>query len=241
MARRFVVKNVINVGEEFCISGEEAKHIVILRHNVGEKIIVNDKICEIKSITKQEVNCLALEQAQEEGVPNVKITLFQALLKSDKMDFVIQKAVEIGASKIVPFISKNVVVKLDDKDKIKKVERWNKISVEASKQCGRSDIVEIDKVYDFGVMLERLKEFDKVIIAYENEVNSLKSVIREKLNIDNIAIIIGAEGGFEKNEVEKVLENKNAVSVSLGSRILRAETASVNLLSILMYEFDMQN
>lgn len=239
MARRFVIKESIEIGQEFNIVGEEAKHIMILRHNVGEKIIVNDKVCEIKSITKQEVNCLVLEQAQEEGVPNVKIALFQALLKSDKMEFVIQKVVEIGASKIVPFISKNVVVKLDDKDKIKKVERWNKISVEASKQCGRSDIVEVEKVHSFVDMVEKLKEFDKVIIAYENEVNSLKEVIRENLNVNNVAIIIGAEGGFEKSEVEKVLENENAVSVSLGKRILRAETASVNLLSILMYEFDM--
>jgi len=239
MARRFIIKEEIVLGQEFEIIGEEAKHIMVLRHDVGDEILVNDKFCEIESIAKQTVRCVAIRQAKEKGVPNTKITLFQALLKADKMEFVIQKAVEIGATQIVPFISKNVVVKLDDKDKMKKVERWNKISVEASKQCGRSDLVEVNKVHSFLEMLEELEKYDKVIIAYENEVNSLKEIIRENLDINNIAVIIGAEGGFEKGEVEKVLENKKAVSVSLGDRILRAETASINLLSVLMYEFEL--
>ena len=236
MARRFVINEEIELGGEFVITGEEAKHIMILRHDIGEKILVNDKVCEIKNITKQEIKCKALEQAEESGVPDVKVTLFQALLKSDKMEFVIQKAVEIGVSKIVPFISKNVVVKLDDKDRVKKVERWNKISVEASKQCGRSDIVPVMPVCSFLEMLEELKGYEKVIVAYENETNSLKKLLRENSYIKNVAIIIGAEGGFQEDEVECIVSNENAMSVSLGERILRAETASLNLLSILMYE-----
>lgn len=239
MARRFIIEEEVLIGQEFEITGEEAKHIMVLRHDVGDNILVNDKVCEIKSISKQVVRCLAIEQAEERGVPNTKVTLFQALLKSDKMEFVIQKAVEIGGAEIIPFISKNVVVKLDDKDKIKKVDRWNKISVEASKQCGRSDIVEVKNIFSFLDMVNELKKFDKVIIAYENEVNSLKEVIRENLDINNIAIVIGAEGGFDENEVKQVLENEKAVSVSLGERILRAETASLNLLSILMYEYEL--
>jgi len=238
MARRFVISEEIEVGQEFKIAGDEAKHIMILRHNIGEKILVNDKICEIKDINKQEIKCLALEQAEESGVPDVKITLFQALLKSDKMEFVIQKAVEIGVSKIVPFISKNVVVKLDDKDKVKKVERWNKISVEASKQCGRSDIVPVMTVFGFAKMLDELKNYEKVIVAYENETNSLKKFLRENSRIKNVAIIIGAEGGFDEEEVKSIISNENSISVSLGERILRAETASLNLLSVLMYELE---
>ena len=127
----------------------------------------------------------------------------------------------------------------DEKDKIKKFERWNKISVEASKQCGRSDIVEVMGVCNFNEMLDKLNDFDIVIIAYENETRKLKEVIKEKYKAKNIAVIIGAEGGFDKCEVEKVLEKSNASSVSLGDRILRAETASLNLISILMYEFEM--
>ena len=120
MARRFIIDKSIEVGEIFDVFGEEAKHITVLRHNVGDKILINDKICEIKNITKQGIACLALERAEECGVPDTKITLFQALLKSDKMEYVIQKSVELGVYKIEPFVSKNVVVKLDDKDKVKK-------------------------------------------------------------------------------------------------------------------------
>lgn len=239
MARRFIIDKNIEIGENFEVLGEESKHIMVLRHKVGDKIFINDKICEIKEITKQSVSCVAIDQAEEKGVPNTKITLFQALLKSDKMEYVIQKSVEIGVYKVEPFVSKNVVVKLDEKDKIKKVERWNKISLEASKQCGRSDIVNIEPVNSFSEMLDKLNGFDLVIIAYENETNSLKDIIRESFGVKNIAIIIGAEGGFEKSEVEEVLKKGKSVSVSLGDRILRAETASLNLLSILMYEFEM--
>ena len=239
MARRFVVNGSFNVGEDIKILGDEARHIMVLRHNVGDEILVNDKICKIKNITKQDVLCTVIGKAEEKGVPKTKITLFQALLKSDKMEFVIQKAVELGVHEVVPFSSKNVVVKLDEKYKIKKHERWNKISVEASKQCGRSDIVEVMRVCDFNEMLDKLNDFDIVIIAYENEKRELKEVIKEKYNAKKIAIIIGAEGGFDKSEVEKVLEKNNASSVSLGNRILRAETASLNLISILMYEFEM--
>lgn len=239
MARRFIIDKDIDIGEVFSVLGEEAKHIMILRHDVGDKILINDKVCEIKNITKQEISCMALEQAKECGVPDTKITLFQALLKSDKMEYVIQKAVELGVYKVEPFISKNVVVKLDEKDKAKKVERWNKISLEASKQCGRSDLVNVAAVNSFSDMLDKLKGFDLVIVAYENETNSLKNIIKENLKVKNIAIIIGAEGGFKKEEIDEILKNKVSTSVSLGERILRAETASLNLISILMYEFEM--
>lgn len=238
MARRFFIEKEIENNEEFEIVGEEAKHIMILRYNIDEEILVNDKLCKILSMTKQAIRCVALKQEDEKGIPNLKVTLFQALLKSDKMEFVIQKAVELGAIQIVPFTSKNIVVKLDEKDKIRKTERWNKISVEASKQCGRSDIVKVEKTLEFKEMLEELKKFEKVIIAYENETNSLKNILRSNVDIKDIAIIIGAEGGFEVEEVEKILKNDNSVSVSLGERILRAETASLNLLSILMYELE---
>jgi len=238
MARRFFVDNDIVLEKEFEITGEEAKHIMILRYNVGEEIIINDKICEIKSINKQKIICKPIKQMDEMGIPNLKITLYQALLKSDKMEFVIQKAVELGVSKIVPFTSKNVVVKLDDKDKIKKNERWNKISVEATKQCGRSDIVKVEEVHKFDEIINELNKYEKSFLAYEGETSKLKDAIRENLDIKEIAIVIGAEGGFEEEEVERFINGGKCISVSLGDRILRAETASLNLLSILMYELN---
>ena len=238
MARRFFIEKDIKIGEEIEITGEEAKHIMVLRYNIGEKILINDKICEIKDISKYGIKVEAIEEEKKTETPNVNITLFQALLKSDKLEFVIQKSVELGIYKIKPFISKNVVVKLNDSDKIRKIDRWNKISKEASKQCGRNDIVTVENINSFKSMIEELPQYDLVLIAYENEVQSLKEAIQKNISAKNIAIIIGAEGGFEKDEVSEILKQKNAISVSLGPRILRAETASLNLISILMYEFD---
>lgn len=237
MARRFIIDEKLLNDEEFEIKGEEAKHIYVLRNYVGDIIEINNKKCEIVDINKQSVKCKVIGDAEVRGVPNVRITLFQALLKADKMEYVIQKAVELGVSKIIPFNSKNVVVRLDDKDKLKKVERYNKISREASKQCGRSDIVQIDNVKSFEEVLADIKEYKKCIIAYENETNSLKDFLKTNQNIEEIAIIIGAEGGFDSKEVNSLIEN-GCISISLGDRILRAETASLNLISILMYELN---
>ena len=235
MARRFIVEG--NVEGRFTIGEKEARHILVLRHKIGDVIQVNEKMCEIVGIEKDEVICDVVGDAEVKGVPETKVTLFQALLKSDKMEFVIQKAVELGVSSIVPFTSKNVVVKLDGKDRVKKIERWNKISVEASKQCGRSDVVDVSKLVSLDEMLRLFDEFDLVLFAYENERELLKETLAEDLAGKMIAIVIGAEGGFDSSEAEKIVESsENVKSVSLGERILRAETASLFLLSVLMYE-----
>lgn len=236
MARRFIIEKSISDGEEFCISGEEARHIFVLRHEKGDIIQVNDKICEIRDINKQTVSCKVIGEAEEKGIPQLKITLFQAFLKSDKMEFVIQKAVELGVSKVVPFISRNVVVKLDEKDKVKRKERFNKISLEASKQCGRSDVVEVADICEIKDVAEEIKKYGYSIVAYENEKAKLKQYLNNK-EIKEIAIIVGAEGGFNKDEIE-LLSDSGCESISLGDRILRAETASLNLISILMYELE---
>jgi len=234
MARRFIIEG--NLEGRFTIGEKEARHILVLRHKVGDMIQVNDKMCEIVEIEKDEIICEVVGDAEVRGVPDTKVTLFQALLKADKMEFVIQKAVELGVSSVVPFVSKNVVVKLEAKDRVKKVERWSKISVEASKQCGRSDVVPVSEVLSFEGMLERFSEFDLVLFAYENEREALKATLRSETG-KNIAIVIGAEGGFDEAEAQRIVASgENVKSVSLGERILRAETASLFLLSVLMYE-----
>ena len=237
MARRFVTEDFSINKDIIEIYGEEAKHIEILRHKIDDVIEVNNRPCKILKIEKNKITCEICGDEIKRGVPNTDITLYQALLKSDKMEYVIQKSVELGVSKIIPFESKNVVVKLKDNEKDKKIERWNKISKEATKQCGRTDSVQIENIMSFKNMLNSLEEYSAVILAYENEEQELKEILK-KVDYQKIAIIIGAEGGFDKDEVESILNNKKAVSVSLGSRILRAETASLNLLSILMYEFE---
>lgn len=245
MARRFIVEEKDFKIEEnvIKIEGQEVKHINVLRHNIGDEIKINEYICEITHIDKKTVICQILKKAEKQGVPTNKITLFQALLKSDKMDFVIQKSVEIGVSKIIPIETKNIVVKLDNKDKSKKLERYNKISKEASKQCGRTDIVTVPQIEKLDYIInENLKDFDAVFFAYEAEEKALRKAI-ENMNktksIKNIAIVIGPEGGFDKEEVDKITKLENVFSVSLGTRILRAETASLNLLSILIYELEL--
>ena len=237
MARRFVTEDY-SINENIIeIYGEEARHIEVLRHKVNDIIEVNNRNCKIINIEKNKVVCEMFGEEIKRGIPNIDITLFQALLKSDKMEYVIQKSVELGISEIIPFESKNIVVKLKDNEKNKKIDRWNKISKEATKQCGRTDEVQVCNVMSFKEMLNSLGGYSTVILAYENEEQQLKEVLKQ-INHQKIAIIIGAEGGFDKEEVEKILENKKAVSVSLGSRILRAETASLNLISILGYEFE---
>ena len=154
MARRFVTDNYTINGNTIEIYGEEAKHIEVLRHRVNDVIEVNNRNCKILSIEKNKVTCEIFGDEIKRGIPNVDITLYQALLKSDKMEYVIQKSVELGISKIVPFESKNIVVKLKDNEKNKKIDRYNKIAREATKQCGRTDEVDVSNVMTFKEMLE---------------------------------------------------------------------------------------
>ncbi len=242
MARRFIVedKDISNIGEnKIEIFGSEVKHIQVLRHNIGDKIEVNKGMYEIVTMKRESIVLEFVENAKEVGVPNTCITLYMAMLKTDKMDYVIQKAVETGVSKIVPFFSINVVVKLEDKARAKRIEKLQKIADEACKQCGRTDSV---KVLDF-VSFSKLKEMIKdntTLFAYEASKDSLK---REIMNIKengtkDINIVIGAEGGFTPKEAEELQEIPNVKCVSLGDRILRAETAAINLVSIVMYEME---
>ncbi len=242
MARRFIVKNndILEISETVIeIIGSEVKHIQVLRHNINDKIVVNEYICKILEMKKNSIVLEKLELAPKQGEPNIDITLFMAMLKGDKMDYVIQKSVELGVKHVVPFISKNVVVKLDEKSKKKRMEKFQIIANEACKQCGRTDSVEISSIISFQDLVINTKNYESCIMAYEKESKSLKSImteINEKEKIHSIALIIGAEGGFDETEYTKLCNKENVYSVSLGNRILRAETASLNLLSIIQYE-----
>ena len=168
-----------------------------------------------------------------------KLTIFQGLAKADKIEYIIQKCSELGVYEIVPVELKRCVVKLDGKDKLKKIERWQKIAEVAAKQSLRNDILEVHKIVSFNEMLEKFKEFDYVIMAYEKEDNSLKNVIKNITDLNSkIAVVIGPEGGIDEVEAEKIVE-AGAKSVSLGKRILRTETAPVAISAIIMYELEM--
>lgn len=228
--------------EIYKLTGEELKHIHVLRNNVGDNIVVNNMQCKILHISKDFVIISKIKDLDNKGKPDINLTLYPAFLKSDKMDFLVQKAVELGTTNIVPFFSKNTIVKLDDKDRLKRKDKLQKICVEAIKQCGRTDEVVVEDFLNFKDLLVKINKHDFCIFAYENEKEYIKTVITklksEKENIKDIAIIVGPEGGFDNGEVKQLRAITNVYTVSLGERILRAETASVNLITILMYEFD---
>ena len=242
MARRFIVRDddITRLNDKnIKIKGTEVKHIQVLRHNINDEIIVNENIYKIIDMTRDTIDLEYIKEALVIGVPKTNITLYIAFLKSDKMDYLVQKAVEIGVKRIVPFFSKNVVVKLEEKSKVKRREKLQKIANEACKQCGRMDTVNIEEFLNFNELKDSLKE-DKIFFAYEASKDSLRREINDmkQRNINNIGIIIGAEGGFLESEAEELNKLDNVCCVSLGERILRAETAAINLLSILIYEME---
>ena len=244
MARRFIVdeKDIEEIDEtKITIFGNEVKHIQVLRHNINDEIIINEFICKILEMKKDSITLEKIAISPKIGEPNINLTLYIAMLKGEKMDLVIQKAVELGVKNITPFISKNVVVKLDDRAKVKRKEKYQKIANEACKQCGRSDLVNINDILEFNEILSSISKENIVIFAYEKEDNkSLKDILStcDTFNVKNISVIVGAEGGFTEGEADSLKYTENVECVSLGSRILRAETAAINLVSIVMYELD---
>ena len=242
MARRFIVdkENINDLQDKYVITGPEVKHIQVLRLNIGDEVVVNSGIYKICQMTRDEVILEYIKEAPIVGVPNMQVTLYIAFLKSEKMDFVIQKAVEIGVKKIVPFFSSNVIVKLDSKDRKKRREKLQKIADEACKQCGRMDTVEVAEFLEFSQLKKDVLENEKVFFAYEASKDSLRREITQakEAKFKKIGIVIGAEGGFTPSESQELTSIENVSCVSLGTRILRAETAALNLLSIVIYEME---
>ena len=247
MPKFFVNKEQIKENELFII-GQDVNHIKnVLRAKIGEKIEIcnadtsENFLCEIKTIEKEIIKCNIIQKSEKTVESNVQVTVFQGLPKSDKMEYIIQKSVELGVHDIVPVEMKRCVVKLTDKDKIKKQERWQKISEVAAKQCGRDIIPKIKEVINIKDIVNIINEYDLFLVAYENEEdnslkNELKNVNLSKEKI-KIAVLIGPEGGLEPNDVQLLKEN-GAKVITLGKRILRTETVSLNILSVIIYELE---
>ena len=236
---RFFIPQLYN--EEMSITGVDAKHIgKVLRMQPGDKLqIVSDDgvsaLAEVTAISETTVIVRCLEVLAESHEPAVKITLAQGLAKGEKMDFIIQKAVELGAYSIVPVAMEHSVVRLDGAKADKKVERWQKIAEAAAKQSKRDIIPQVQAVQSVSQMLANNNCKTK-IIAYECEDRmSLKTALREAGQLDDLLLIIGPEGGISEGELSKARE-AGAVPVSLGRRILRAETAGLVAMSAIFYE-----
>lgn len=247
---RFFIKTEQIEENRIKIVGEDVKHIKnVLRKRIGDNIeICNQESqksykCEIEQIQEEQIITKIQEEIKSEE-NNVKIDIYQGLPKSDKMELIIQKSIELGANAIIPVEMKRCVVKLEAKDENKKIQRWQKIAESAAKQSGRSTIPEIKRKVNIQDIIKTIKEYDAVIVAYENEKenklkNELLKIKEIKANKEkiSIAIIIGPEGGLEEKDVEQLKEN-GAKIVTLGDRILRTETVALNILSIIMYELD---
>ena len=247
MPRFFVKTEQINENK-ITIIGEDVNHIKnVLRKKIGDKLeVCNQETgttfeCEIAEINEAEIKNHIIS---ENKMTNSKILvdIFQGLPKAEKMELIIQKSVELGVNAIIPVKMQRCVVKLDIKSENKKIERWQKISESAAKQSGRNSIPQIHKIIKIEEISKLKKEYDIIIICYENEKeNNIKKEIQKlkqnKKQEIRIAIVIGPEGGLEENEV-KYLQKEGAKIVTLGNRILRTETVALNILSIIMYEFE---
>ena len=247
---KFFVNNEQVDNGKIRILGKDINHIKnVLRMKIDDTFnVCNEEdsqnyVVKIARFEEQEIICDIIEKCENSAESNVKVHIFQGLPKSDKMELIIQKSVELGVQKITPVEMKRCVVKLNEKDKSKKVERWQKISEVAAKQSGRDIIPHINNVINIKNMYELIPKYDIVIVAYENEQNrTLKEQLKQikekyKEGKIKIGIVIGPEGGLEENDVEQ-LENNGAKIVTLGKRILRTETVALNVLSIIMYELE---
>ncbi len=245
MNRFFVLKNNINETTISIQDPEEVKHISkVLRLKPKEKIEVSDGeqyeyLAEISNVSRDHVEAVVLEKQPFQREPLTLITLYQSIPKHSKMESIVQKSVELGVFKITPFFSERTVVK-DRGNFHKKVERWQKISNEASKQCKRGIIPKVEDPLDFHDMLVDIQNKELVLFLYEDEkITMIKNILKKqnKNKINNLAVIVGSEGGFSLSEVKHAKE-AGAISVSLGKTILRTETAGAAALAMILYELE---
>lgn len=229
--RRFNATEIIN--NTITLTEIEHNHLSkVLRLTTGDIIIINigdnnDYICKIINISKTST-IAEIQEIKPNIASKVAVTLFACVIKGSTYDLVVAKAVEMGVYAIVPVSSAYTVG-----DAANKIERLNIIAQQASKQCGRADIVKISRQLSFKQMLSQLSSFNYVIFCNEHEKNNHILTKLLSLKADNLAIIVGSEGGFSEDEQKSLLSLSNVISVSLGKRIYRAETASIAALAII--------
>ena len=242
---RFFVPSDNFSDSEVRVTGEDAFHIArALRMAVGDAITVCDMhgseySCKITKIRDNECVCDILSVSEGKTESPVYISLYMAYPKGDKLEVVTQKAVELGASEIIPFESSRCVKKPKPEKAEKENARLVRIAEEAAKQCGRSRLVKISPALSYSEMLTEAKKSDAVLFCYEGDgARSLKEVLSSLNNIKSLAVIVGSEGGFSLDEADKAKES-GAHVVNLGPRILRCETAPSYVLSAISYFFEL--
>lgn len=234
---RFFTENISADSAEAVITGEDAKHIsVVLRMRQGDPAVIcdghgTDHLAKLAVSEKDECVFELLESSPNEAEPSIHLRLFQAMPKSDKMEFIVQKAVECGAAEIIPIFLKRCVSRPDEKQMIKKLERYRRIAFEAAKQCGRGVIPTVGEAVEFSKLTKLDAPDHTKILFYECSTTPISEAVSGFAK--NVDIVIGSEGGFEESEAKALCEAGFA-AVSLGKRILRCETAPIAAISILM-------
>ncbi len=235
------------IGKEYVtITGNDVKHISsVLRMHPGETIRISTNsgrnyLCEITEIGRLFVQADIIEDSIPDTELSIPVTLFQALPKGDRMETVIEKAVELGVDAIVPVEMKFCVVKLDDKKKSNKVKRWQAIAESAAKQSKRSKIPIVHTPISFKKAAEQSREFGLFFVPYENEVgmDGTKKGISKVRSTNSVGIMIGPEGGFTPEEIACMRKMEQVEVISLGKRILRTDTAAITAMSLLMLEIE---
>ena len=236
---RFFVEPAELTADQILLTGENAQHAKVLRLKAGEQVLVCDGqgmecVCRVADVTPQEVTVEVLETRPSVTEAPVKASVYMAFPKADKLEHVIQKATELGAYEIVAFPSGRCISKPDDKSLKKKLERWQKIAASAAEQSGRGRIPEVVVLGSFQEALKRAAQADKALMFYENEQATTLKMALETGSYETVSLLTGPEGGLEEKEVEQARAAGLQVC-TLGSRILRCETAPLCALSAVMY------
>lgn len=237
---RFFVQPEEFHNDFMALTGDNAAHAKVLRLKNGEQVVVcdgkgNECICTVSDVSQGQISLVVNAREESATEPCVFASVYMAFSKGDKLEHVIQKATELGASEIIAFPSARCVSKPDDKSLAKKLDRWQKIALSAAQQSGRGRIPAVIVLDSYKSVLDRAKEADISILFYENEsATTLQSVLKSHA-YHSVSLITGPEGGLEDTEVNMALESGLKVC-TLGKRILRCETAPLCALSAVMYD-----
>ena len=237
---RFFVEPAELASDSPVLTGENARHAKVLRLKAGEELLLCDGegmecLCAVEEVFDGELTLKVLERRSAKAEARVKVSVYMAFPKADKLEHVIQKATELGAYEIIAFPSGRCVSRPDDKSLGKKLERWQKIAASAAEQSGRGIVPKVLTLGSFKAALERAAQADKALLFYENERSTTLRMALESGAYETVSLLTGPEGGLEEKEVRQAMEAGLQVC-TLGKRILRCETAPLCALSAVMYD-----
>ena len=237
---RFFVEPAELLSDSPLLTGENAKHAKVLRLKVGEELLLCDgegmeSFCAVEEIFDGELRLRVLERCRAETEARVRVSVYMAFPKADKLEHVIQKATELGAYEIIAFPSGRCISKPDDKSLGKKLDRWQKIAASAAEQSGRGIVPKVLTLPSYKAALERAAQADKALLFYENERATTLRMALEAGTYETVSLLTGPEGGLEEREVQQAMDAGLSVC-TLGKRILRCETAPLCALSAVMYD-----